>query len=65
VVVFAGFVALFSPALEDPLFPPLMFSIFGIAWVLLTRGEAERPPPVDRNEDEARVLTDVAARSDT
>jgi O-Antigen ligase len=44
VLVFAGVVALFSPSLEDPLFPPLMFSVFGIAWVLLQRRAAESVP---------------------
>jgi hypothetical protein len=33
-LVFAVLVAAMSPALEDPLFPPLLFGIVGIAWVL-------------------------------
>jgi O-Antigen ligase len=38
-VLFVVFVAVLSPSLEDPLVPPLLFTIVGIAWVLLARGD--------------------------
>jgi O-antigen ligase len=37
VVVFSGFVALLSPSLEDPLYPPLLFTVLGLGWVALRR----------------------------
>jgi O-Antigen ligase len=44
-LVFAVLVAAMSPALEDPLFPPLLFGIVGIAWVLRHRvGSPEVEP---------------------
>lgn len=44
-MVFAVLVAAMSPALEDPLFPPLLFGIIGIAWVLRhPDGRPEVPP---------------------
>lgn len=42
-LVFGGVVAALSPALEDPLFPPLMFGIVGLGWVLARRGPAASP----------------------
>jgi hypothetical protein len=33
-LVFGALIAVFAPSLEDPLFPPLMFSVIGIGWVL-------------------------------
>jgi len=33
-MVFSVIVAVFSPALEDPLYPPIVFAVFGLAWVL-------------------------------
>jgi hypothetical protein len=33
-MLFTVIVACFSPALEDPLYPPLVFAVFGIGWVL-------------------------------
>jgi hypothetical protein len=38
-LLFAVLVAFLSPAPEDPLFPPLLFTVLGLAWVMLTRGE--------------------------
>ena len=38
-MLFAVLVAFLSPALEDPLFPPLLFTVLGLAWALLARGE--------------------------
>lgn len=32
-LVFAGLIAALSSSLEDPLFPPLLFTILGLAWV--------------------------------
>lgn len=34
-VAFAVVIAGWSPSLEDPLFPPLMFAVLGFGWVLL------------------------------
>ena len=42
-LVFAVIVAALSPALEDPLFPPLVFGIVGIAWVLNSRRRGTSP----------------------
>jgi hypothetical protein len=55
-LVFAVLVAAMSPALEDPLFPPLLFGIVGIAWVLRSasspgRERSERPGGVIRHPD--------------
>jgi hypothetical protein len=38
-VLFGVLIAFLSPALEDPLFPPLLFTVLGFAWALLARGE--------------------------
>jgi hypothetical protein len=38
-LAFVAFAAILSPALEDPLVPPILFTIVGAAWVLLARGE--------------------------
>ncbi|WP_157631510.1 O-antigen ligase family protein [Catelliglobosispora koreensis] len=35
-VIFAVVIAAWSPSLEDPLFPPLMFSVLGFGWALLS-----------------------------
>jgi hypothetical protein len=46
-LIFAVLVAALSPALEDPLFPPLLFGIVGLAWVLSHpngRRGVEAPP---------------------
>lgn len=42
-LVFAVLIAAWSPSLEDPLFPPLMFLVLGTGWVLasVTRSRAE------------------------
>jgi len=45
-ILFGGVVAGFSPALEDPLFPPLLFGILGLAWTL-GRGSAPEQAPDD------------------
>jgi hypothetical protein len=34
---FAVLVATWSPSLEDPMFPALMFAVLGFAWALLSR----------------------------
>lgn len=44
-IAFGLIIGLLSPSLEDPLFPPLMFGIIGIAWVLFQRGELRAPWP--------------------
>ena len=38
VMIFLVLVGFFSPALEDPLFPPLVFAVIGLGWVLVTHG---------------------------
>jgi hypothetical protein len=37
-------IAFFASSLEDPIFPALLFTVLGVAWVLLRRGELTRPP---------------------
>jgi hypothetical protein len=50
-LIFGVLVAFLSPALEDPLFPALLFSIIGIGWVVnqrdgaTTEGTATTDPP--------------------
>jgi O-antigen ligase len=41
--VFAILVAAWSPSLEDPLFPALMFAVLGFAWALLQQRPSEEP----------------------
>jgi hypothetical protein len=36
-LLFTVIVGVFSPALEDPLFPPLVFAVLGFGWVLVAR----------------------------
>jgi len=43
-LVFGFLVAGFSPALEDPLFAPLLMAIVGLAWVLRTAPAVETVP---------------------
>ncbi|MBX6749074.1 MAG: O-antigen ligase family protein [Micromonosporaceae bacterium] len=38
VMIFLVLVGFFSPALEDPLFPPLVFAVIGLGWVLAKSG---------------------------
>jgi O-antigen ligase len=42
-VAFGAVIAFFSSSLEDPLFPALLFTVLGVAWVLLRRGELTSP----------------------
>jgi len=44
VMIFLVLVGFFSPALEDPLFPPLVFAVFGLGWVLARDGNHLEPP---------------------
>jgi hypothetical protein len=37
-------IAFFSASLEDPVFPPLLFTVLGVAWLLLRRGELTPQP---------------------
>jgi hypothetical protein len=39
-VAFSVFIALLSPSLEDPLYPPLLFTVLGLGWVVLRRDTA-------------------------
>jgi hypothetical protein len=43
-VVFGAEIAIFATSLEDPIFPALMFTVLGVAWVLLRRGELAPAP---------------------
>ena len=40
-LVASVFIALLSPSLEDPLYPPLLFTVLGLGWVALRRPAAE------------------------
>ncbi len=48
-VVFGALIAFFASSLEDPIFPALLFTVLGVAWVLLRRGE---PQPAGIGEDQ-------------
>ncbi|MBX6354239.1 MAG: O-antigen ligase family protein [Micromonosporaceae bacterium] len=59
-------IAFFSSSLEDPIFPALLFTVLGLAWLRLRRGELAMPPspgpratPADQaGSDEARTDRD-------
>lgn len=40
-VVFGALIAFFAASLEDPIFPALLFTVLGVGWVLLRRGELQ------------------------
>ena len=40
-LMFGAVIAAFSPALEDPLFPPLLMGVVGLSWVLATDRPAD------------------------
>jgi hypothetical protein len=40
-LVFALFTAAWSPILEDPVFPPLLFAVLGFGWVLRQRSQVQ------------------------
>jgi hypothetical protein len=42
-LAFAWVVAVFSPSLEDPMFPPLLFALLGFAWLTRPADTSERP----------------------
>jgi hypothetical protein len=63
-IVFGGLIGLLSPSLEDPLFPPLMFSIIGIAWVLLARGDLRAPATAGTPGSDAPTAVLAAVRDD-
>jgi O-antigen ligase len=63
-IVFGGLIGLLSPSLEDPLFPPLMFSIIGIAWVLLARGDLRPSTTGGTPGSDADTAVLVAIRDD-
>jgi O-antigen ligase len=57
-MVFAVFVAFLSPALEDPMFPMMLFGIMGLGWVMNRRNPGAGPatavtpgPPAGRGEE--------------
>jgi hypothetical protein len=54
-VVFACTIAFFSSSLEDPIFPALLFSVLGVAWVLLRRGQLTPPAAPDAVPDHPAV----------
>jgi hypothetical protein len=47
-LVFAVAVAFLAPSLEDPLFPAQLFTVLGLAWVLLRRRELTSEPPLEQ-----------------
>jgi len=51
-ILFVTLVALLSAALEDPLVPPLLFTIVGIGWVVLARDKASREQTGLRTEQQ-------------
>ncbi|MEJ3748186.1 O-antigen ligase family protein [Actinomycetes bacterium KLBMP 9797] len=46
VLLFAVLVACLAPSLEDPLFPAQLFTVLGLAWVWLRRGQLVSEGPV-------------------
>jgi hypothetical protein len=52
-LLFTILVGVFSPALEDPLFPPLVFAILGTGWVLT--GQRSRNPEGPGSEPWAKT----------
>jgi hypothetical protein len=50
-------IAFFSSSLEDPIFPALLFTVLGVAWMLLGRGELARPEPARREDRRAPSAT--------
>jgi len=44
-LVFALLTAAWSPVLEDPVFPPLLFAVLGFGWVLWQRSKGEQSKP--------------------
>ena len=65
---FTVIVSTLSPALEDPLFPPMVFGVIGVAWVLLIRCRAaaaastsdDPSPPVKHGPGRADLDPPVA-----
>ena len=52
---FTVIVSALSPALEDPLFPPMLFGVIGVAWVLTIRS---RVAPADSTSDDPSAPVD-------
>jgi hypothetical protein len=54
-------VALLSPAPEDPLYPTLLFTVLGLGWVVLHRGESAGAVPATGLNGPATTEVDLAA----
>jgi len=67
-MLFTVLVGVFSPALEDPLFPPLVFAVFGLGWVLLrddpAPGASQRGARDSREREERGTSPAVASNRD-
>lgn len=50
-------IAFFASSLEDPIFPALLFTVLGVAWMLLRRGELAAPAPVGGEHGSAMSAT--------
>jgi hypothetical protein len=55
-VAFAVVIAFFSSSLEDPIFPALLFTVLGVGWVLLRRGELTSPQAPTATPDQRATL---------
>lgn len=64
-IVFGGLIGLLSPSLEDPLFPPLMFAIVGVAWALKQRGDLRAPAAVAGPATDGDATAPTAATFDS
>jgi O-Antigen ligase len=62
-VVFAVMIAFFSSSLEDPIFPAMLFTVLGVAWVLLRRGELTPPGSPDTVPDHPAAHPAAGPRS--
>jgi hypothetical protein len=66
-VVLGVIIAFFSSSLEDPIFPALLFTVLGVAWMLLRRGELampDSPGAPDRGATSAGPADPNEARTD-
>ncbi|MFF5202888.1 O-antigen ligase family protein [Micromonospora parva] len=65
-LIFACIVGFLSPSMEDPLLPPLLWTVVGLAWWAARRsapidqkdgGPADATGPAGAREDDTRILT--------
>lgn len=52
VFVFAMLVAAWSPSLEDPLFPALLFAVLGFGWALLANESKQEPDAAAKGDED-------------